>query len=346
MAATEAAFVVLCGIGTANSLFLAAHLLRTGKGEEAPNRLLAALILTFSVRVAKAVVMLFAGHLHPLFEWVWIAALGMTGVAALLYVRCLVPGRVVAQGRWLAVLATSVLLGARLVTALPLNVTWRVMAAALVVYAASVGAAGWLSRLDRAIEPLLHRWLLSLLTFLASIWTLYVTLILTALFRRPREESFFQVEAILFSVATYGIVYLELRNGLVSRLHSARRERVDLNDPMLQRLRRVVEGDRLFLDPSLSLPALARVLRLTPQHVSRLINAGIGSSFNDYVNRLRVEEACRILSGPTGASKKIGSVPYDCGFGSPSVFYAAFRKFTGQTPAEYQRKSVQAQEPL
>jgi AraC-like DNA-binding protein len=104
---------------------------------------------------------------------------------------------------------------------------------------------------------------------------------------------------------------------------------------MLKRLRHAVEVDRRFLDPALSLPSLARELRLSPQHVSRLVNSGIGCSFNDYLNRLRVEEACRILAGPDGPTRKIGAVAYDCGFGSASVFYAAFRKFTGRTPSGY-----------
>jgi AraC-like DNA-binding protein len=144
------------------------------------------------------------------------------------------------------------------------------------------------------------------------------------------------VEAVLFSLAVYLLAYLQLGRGLMAQLHQpARRDRIDPDDPMLKRLRHAVEDDRLFLDPALSLPSLARGLRLSPQHVSRLVNGGIGCSFNDYVNRLRVEEACRILAGPDGAARKIGALAYDCGFRSSSVFYAAFRKFTGRTPSDY-----------
>jgi AraC-like DNA-binding protein len=131
-------------------------------------------------------------------------------------------------------------------------------------------------------------------------------------------------------------VYLELRFGVIGQLHQpAARDKVDPEDPMLKRLRQAMAVERRFLDPALSLPSLAAELRLSPQHVSKLVNAGIGCSFNDYLNRLRVEEACRILSGPDGPTRKIGSIAYDCGFGSPSVFYAAFRKFVGRTPSDY-----------
>lgn len=342
MPTMEMLFVAVCGIGTANSLFLAAYLLLTSKGERGLNRRLAALILTFSIRVGKAVAMLFVAHLHPLFELLWVVALASTGIAALLYARRAagttpVPGR-----RHLQPLAVLLATGAVLVAVLPLGTMWRLMAAAMVVYAATVMTAffrtrgGWAST-----DTLLRRWLASLLVFLASVWTLFLALILLRVAGPVSEDRFFNVEAVLFSLAVYALMYVELRFGLLARLHQpGGRDRVDPDDPMLQRLRRAVEVERLFLDASLSLPSLARHLRLSPQHVSRLINAGIGSSFNDYLNRLRVEEACRILSGPDGASRKIGALAGDCGFGSPSVFYAAFRKFTGRTPSEYQRTGV------
>jgi AraC-like DNA-binding protein len=343
MPTTEILFVAVCGIGTVNSLFLAAYLLVTGKGERGLNRRLAVLILTFSVRVAKAVAILFVAHLHPLFEVLWILALAATGVAALLYARSVVRGPVPGR-RLLPALTIPLLSGALLVAVLPLGTMWRVMAAALVVYAASVAAAFYVMRdCWTGAANLLRRWLASLLAFLASVWALYVALILLRIAGPVAEDRFFNVEAVLFSLAVYALVYLELRYGLLARLHQpGGRERIGRDDPMLQRLRHAVEDERLFLDPALSLTSLARTLRLSPQHVSRLINAGIGSSFNDYLNRLRVEEACRILSGPDGRSRKISALADDCGFGSSSVFYAAFRKFTGQRPSEFQKNSIRA----
>ena len=149
-------------------------------------------------------------------------------------------------------------------------------------------------------------------------------------------RGFFNVEAASFSLAVYALMYGEVRSGLLTRLRQpAGAAQIQADDPMLKRLRQAVESERLYLDPALSLPSLAKTLRLTPQHVSRLINAGIGASFNDYVNRLRIEEIQRRLALPDGASRKIGQLGFDCGFSSSSVFYAAFRKFTGKTPSEY-----------
>jgi hypothetical protein len=89
MTAPDVLFVTVCGIGTVNSLFLAAYLLRSGRGERLLNGFFAALILTFSFRVGKAVAMLFLGGFHPVFELLWIAALAATGLPALIYAHCL-----------------------------------------------------------------------------------------------------------------------------------------------------------------------------------------------------------------------------------------------------------------
>jgi len=339
MTALDVLFVTVCGIATVNSLFLAAYLLRTGRGDRLLNRLFAALILTFSFRVGKSVAMLFLGHFHPVFELLWIAALAATGLPALFYAHYFT-GQAARLQRSLVLAGAAALASAALLALLlPLGTTWRLMAAALALYAATIAmglraAAGWWN--SSGADRLRRRWLLSIGGFLGAVWMLHAGLVATRLAGPVKEDRFFHVEAVLFSVAVYLLVYLELRRELMAQLHQpAGRDRIDLDDPMLKRLRHAVEDDRLFLDPALSLSSLARGLRLSPQHVSRLVNAGIGCSFNDYVNRLRVEAACRILAGPDGATRKIGALAYDCGFGSPSVFYAAFRKFTGRTPSDY-----------
>ena len=79
-------FVLVCGIGTLNSMFLACYLWVHPRGERALNRFLAALLLTFAFRVSKAVAVFFVSEMHPVFELLWIGVLGATGLIALLYV--------------------------------------------------------------------------------------------------------------------------------------------------------------------------------------------------------------------------------------------------------------------
>ncbi|HSK09066.1 MAG TPA: helix-turn-helix domain-containing protein [Vicinamibacterales bacterium] len=339
MSPLAVAFVLVCGIGALNSLLLAGHLWVHRRGDRVLNRLLAALVIVFAIRVAKAVVVFFVSRLHPAFDLVWLGVLGATGGSALFYLAHLAghgprSGTLVTRGA-----AVGAGAGVIVYLVLPAGVGWKLFAACLSVYAAHLAlAAPFVFGEGRSPRGAPRAWAKGVFAFLAATWALYVGMIAWR-FRGPiNEDAFFNLEAILFSAAVYGVIFAELRLGLVARIHpSGGVPPVPADDPMLRRVREAVETNRLFLDPALSLPSLASRVNLSPQHVSRLINAGMGVGFNDYVNRLRVEEAQRVLADPEGGNRKIGTLAFDCGFNSPSVFYAAFKKFTGRTPSEYQK---------
>lgn len=58
------------------------------------------------------------------------------------------------------------------------------------------------------------------------------------------------------------------------------------------------------------------------------------------LSNYRVNEACRRLSSPDYANVTIQAIAADVGFKSRSNFIAVFRRQTGMTPNEYQKKSV------
>jgi len=65
----------------------------------------------------------------------------------------------------------------------------------------------------------------------------------------------------------------------------------------------------------------------------------MNTSFWDYVNRFRVEEARDLLENNPDVS--IISVCFKVGFNSKSSFNTAFKKMTGMTPTEYRSRSGQ-----
>ena len=127
-------FLLVCGIGTLNGVFLAGYLWLHGRSDATLNRLLATLLLTFTFRVGKAVAVLFVSQVHPLLELLWIGVLGATGVIALLYV-----GRLTGAGfgarRLLRVSVLAVAGGALAFLLIPLSWGWKLLGAALAVYA-------------------------------------------------------------------------------------------------------------------------------------------------------------------------------------------------------------------
>lgn len=104
-----------------------------------------------------------------------------------------------------------------------------------------------------------------------------------------------------------------------------------------QRLETVMVSRQAWLRSDLTLPKLARLVDCSVNHLSQVINAGFGMTFFDYVNRYRVEHAKRMLTEARGDESEILNIAFAAGFNSNSAFYAAFRKFVGQTPARYRR---------
>jgi AraC-like DNA-binding protein len=94
-----------------------------------------------------------------------------------------------------------------------------------------------------------------------------------------------------------------------------------------------VEREQAYLDGELSLKSLARALALSTNHLSQVINEFEQCNFYDFINRRRVEAACRQLDQTPGAN--LLELAMAVGFNSKSSFNRAFLKFAGKTPSEY-----------
>ncbi|MEM7431497.1 MAG: helix-turn-helix domain-containing protein [Pseudomonadota bacterium] len=105
------------------------------------------------------------------------------------------------------------------------------------------------------------------------------------------------------------------------------------------RLESVMRDDQVFLRSDMTLPKLAEVVDCSVNHLSQVINAGLGMSFFDYLNRYRIEHAKTLLAELDEQSTAILNIAYTVGFNSNSAFYSAFKKYVGQTPAQY-RKTI------
>lgn len=108
------------------------------------------------------------------------------------------------------------------------------------------------------------------------------------------------------------------------------------------RLQQLMCMERAYLRPDLTLPRLAKTMDCSVNHLSQVINSGFDKSFFDYVNQFRIEHAKNLLCALNGQSAVL-NIAFTVGFNSNSAFYAAFKRYVGQTPAQYRR--AQAQDP-
>jgi AraC-like DNA-binding protein len=102
-------------------------------------------------------------------------------------------------------------------------------------------------------------------------------------------------------------------------------------------LEHIMLEQQAYLRPDLTLPRLAAAVDCSVNHLSQVINAGIGMSFFDYLNHHRIQHAKTLLEDLDDANNAILNIAFTVGFNSNSAFYAAFKKCVGQTPAQYRR---------
>lgn len=112
----------------------------------------------------------------------------------------------------------------------------------------------------------------------------------------------------------------------------------DIAAEILKKLLAIMEGENIYLDPDLTLKKLSERLMVHYNHLSQIINEKLKLSFNDFINKYRIEEAKRRFADPREQDKTILEIAYDVGFYSKSVFNTAFKKFSGETPSQYKKK--------
>ncbi|MBQ4273651.1 MAG: helix-turn-helix domain-containing protein, partial [Clostridia bacterium] len=88
---------------------------------------------------------------------------------------------------------------------------------------------------------------------------------------------------------------------------------------------------------NLSLSLLEEKLHLNKFYISHLFSGRLGLRFNDYINSLRVSEACRYLLNSSLSITEIGSL---VGFNTPRTFNRAFIKQLGLSPSEYRKQRM------
>ena len=109
-----------------------------------------------------------------------------------------------------------------------------------------------------------------------------------------------------------------------------------VKNDILYHLNTYMKGEnKPFLNEKISLVAIAKKLKVSPQQISQVINEKTNLNFNDFVNTFRIEEAKVMLLSITYSKLTIDAIAQKSGFHSKSAFYGAFKKHTGNTPKEY-----------
>ncbi|MDZ7319119.1 MAG: helix-turn-helix domain-containing protein [candidate division KSB1 bacterium] len=203
-----------------------------------------------------------------------------------------------------------------------------------------------LKGLFSSLERINLSWLLMLIFSFVIMWLMDLSNFVIGLLHQPlarlQNLLMFLSLGINFGFATIivykGLKYPEFFAGIKEKPKYAQsRLTREASEKYLQRLENFMQGNKPYLDPSLSLNRLARCLKIPSRDLSQVINNLLQQNFFDYVNYYRIEEAKRLLASSDLNRKTILEILYEVGFNSKSVFNSAFKKHTGMTPTEYKR---------
>ena len=104
---------------------------------------------------------------------------------------------------------------------------------------------------------------------------------------------------------------------------------------MKGKLLEIMQREKPYLNHELRLDDISRLMNLSRNHTSQIINEHFNLSFFDFVNRYRIKDAKNLLMHTKKNGLTTTQIAYDVGFNNRASFYKAFKKFTDYNPTEY-----------
>lgn len=108
----------------------------------------------------------------------------------------------------------------------------------------------------------------------------------------------------------------------------------------VEQIRHLIETEKPFLNPQLTLDRFARLVDLSPRQVSLVVNRSFNQNFHEYINSYRVDTAKRILGEIESRNLTIQEVAQKAGFNSKATFNRFFKNMVSLTPSEYRQNSL------
>ncbi len=113
--------------------------------------------------------------------------------------------------------------------------------------------------------------------------------------------------------------------------------------PIKQKLKRLMDKEKPYLNPKLTLGELAEMMDTNTHTLSRVINEGFGKNFFDFVNSYRVEAFKKLVADDAHKHQTLLGVAMEVGFNSKTAFNRSFKKMTDMTPGKYLKSLEEAE---
>lgn len=105
------------------------------------------------------------------------------------------------------------------------------------------------------------------------------------------------------------------------------------------KLKELLQKERLYLDPNLTLKNVADLLATNTKYLSQVVNNHAGKNFQFFINHYRIAESKKQILDKDNKNLTLYGIALQCGFKNKSTFYKVFKEITGQTPREFQKQN-------
>lgn len=102
------------------------------------------------------------------------------------------------------------------------------------------------------------------------------------------------------------------------------------NSSLKEKMERLMLKEHLYKDNSISVELVSKKLNTNRTYLARMMRDEFGTTFVNYINTLRVEEAKRLIR--ENKNERLEDIALMCGFASASTFTKTFKAITGVTP--------------
>jgi AraC-like DNA-binding protein len=179
---------------------------------------------------------------------------------------------------------------------------------------------------------------------LAAFYALIVISVqMATIFSHPADQlSMLAAASLLLLSLAGGWVFLRADDQLfgASAARPGPRSVEPQDQPLLARLRDLLEGQEVWREEGLTVGGLAAKVGVPEHYLRRLINERLGyRNFIAFINEHRIGAAKAALGDPRQARTSVSTVAFEVGFGSLGPFNRAFKEATGQTPTAWRRET-------